>query len=269
MIPKVIHYCWFGNGEKSTIIKDCIRSWKEKCPDYEIIEWNESNFDINICKYTKLAYDNKLYAFVSDFARLWIIFNYGGHYLDTDVELRTSLDVFNEYDGWFAADTIIGIATGLGFGSIKGSSAVKCMLDDYYSLEKLEVCVGVNTQSLKNKYPKMDIFDKTQVIDNNLFLSYIDYPKYAVHYYTATWKDEEFQKKRNKEILNKKHGKKSFEVFAWKIKTKLRLPAIVKYIESHDNLLSNVLFFLLFDFLDYGLFYYLKRFCNKIITKFK
>lgn len=79
-IPRIIHYCWFGGNEKPEIVKKCMASWKEKCPDFEIKEWNENNFDINMFPYTKEAYENKKWAFVSDVARLWIIYNYGGIY---------------------------------------------------------------------------------------------------------------------------------------------------------------------------------------------
>ena len=76
MIPKVIHYCWFGNNKKSRLIRKCIKSWKKYCKDYKIIEWNETNFNIEINDYVSEAYREKKWAFVSDYARLWIIYNY-------------------------------------------------------------------------------------------------------------------------------------------------------------------------------------------------
>lgn len=92
MIPKIIHYCWFGRGEKSKLIKKCIKSWKKYCPDYEIIEWNEDNFDIDGTLWTKQAYAAEKWAFVSDYVRLYALYNFGGIYLDTDVELLKSYD---------------------------------------------------------------------------------------------------------------------------------------------------------------------------------
>lgn len=92
MIPKVIHYCWFGGKELPELAIKCRESWKKYCTDYEIKEWNETNFDVNICDYTKEAYENKKWAFVSDYARFWILYNYGGLYFDTDVELIASID---------------------------------------------------------------------------------------------------------------------------------------------------------------------------------
>ena len=97
VIPKIIHYCWFGGNELSELAKKCISSWRKYCPDYEIIEWNESNFDINLCQYVREAYKEKKWAFVSDYARFWILYNFGGIYMDTDVELITSIDGLVEY----------------------------------------------------------------------------------------------------------------------------------------------------------------------------
>lgn len=94
MIPKIIHCCWFGRGEKTLMMQKCIKSWKKYCPDYEIIEWNEDNFDINSTLWTKQAYDAKKYAFVSDYVRLFALQKYGGVYMDTDQELIKSLDPF-------------------------------------------------------------------------------------------------------------------------------------------------------------------------------
>ena len=92
MIPKIIHYCWFGNGEKGDLFEKCLESWKKFAPDFEIIEWNETNCDINECKYVKEAYENKKWAFLSDYARLVIIEKCGGFYFDTDVEVIRHFD---------------------------------------------------------------------------------------------------------------------------------------------------------------------------------
>lgn len=92
MIPKIIHYCWFGNGELSELAQKCIASWKKYCPDYEIKQWNETNFDISECKYMKQAYEAKKWGFVPDYARNKIIYENGGFYFDTDVEIVKNLD---------------------------------------------------------------------------------------------------------------------------------------------------------------------------------
>lgn len=92
MIPKIIHYCWFGGNPLPESAKKCIASWRKFLPGYEIKEWNESNFDVNSIKYTREAFKLKKYAFVSDYARMWILYNYGGLYFDTDVELIKPID---------------------------------------------------------------------------------------------------------------------------------------------------------------------------------
>lgn len=93
-IPKVIHYIWFGNNDLPEEAIACIESWKKFCPDYEIKRWDESNFDLSSNNYVKQAYEAKKWAFVSDYARLWILVNEGGIYMDTDVEVLKSLDPF-------------------------------------------------------------------------------------------------------------------------------------------------------------------------------
>ena len=92
MIPKVIHYCWFGGNPLPEEAKRCIESWKKYCPDYKIIEWNENNYDVNSNEYMKSAYKEKKWAFVSDYARIDVVYKYGGIYMDTDVELVKGLD---------------------------------------------------------------------------------------------------------------------------------------------------------------------------------
>ncbi len=143
MIPKIIHYCWFGRGDKPQLAKKCIASWKKYCPDYEVIEWNEDNFDINLNGYTKWCYENKKYAFLSDYVRLWVVYHYGGFYFDTDVELIRNPDFLLKNEAFFGFETNgtegsdkknATSNTGLGFGSIETGSALKSMLKEYDSL---------------------------------------------------------------------------------------------------------------------------------------
>lgn len=130
MIPKKIHYVWFGRGEKDERTKHCIETWKKYLPDYEIIEWNEDNFDINYNDFTKQAYEQKKWAFVSDVARLYALYTEGGIYMDTDVEVYQSLDKFLNEEGFTGFEVVHYPATAT-MGSIKGNPVIKMMLDYY------------------------------------------------------------------------------------------------------------------------------------------
>lgn len=142
MIPKVIHYCWFGGNPLPEFAVKCIDSWRKYMPDYEIKEWNESNFDVNIIPYTKEAYEAKKYAFVSDYARFWILYKYGGVYFDTDVEVIRPLDeIINrgafmgcEIDGQDPHYGDIAVAPGLGLAVEAGHEVYKAILEKYAEL---------------------------------------------------------------------------------------------------------------------------------------
>lgn len=149
MIPKIIHYCWFGRNPLPLLTKNCIESWRKYLPDYEIKQWNETNFDVNIIPYTAEAYKHKKYAFVSDYARFWIMYNYGGIYFDTDVEVIRPLDgiiskgSFMGFEtdpdgtntpGKYAPRFCFAVNLGLGFGMTKAHPFMKRMLNYYQSL---------------------------------------------------------------------------------------------------------------------------------------
>lgn len=130
MIPKIIHYCWFGKNPLPEMAIRCIGSWKKYCPDYEIIEWNEDNFDINYNDYVREAYEAKKWAFVSDVARLYALVNYGGIYMDTDVEVIHSLDSLLKYESVSGFESDTQISTGL-MAASKGNVMFKEFLNDY------------------------------------------------------------------------------------------------------------------------------------------
>ncbi|WP_279160255.1 glycosyltransferase family 32 protein [Thomasclavelia cocleata] len=229
MIPKIIHYCWFGNNSKPKLMKQCIKSWKKCCPDYEIIEWNESNFDIGCNTYVKEAYEEKKWAFVTDYVRLWIIYHYGGIYLDTDVELIKNLDDLLVNESFFGYEDESHIATGLGFGAKKGNVIVECMLNDYKDIHfikedgslDLTPCPKRNTDAILHL-----LFDVTNTGKVNVINGATLFPKeyfcpmdyqtrsmnktkntYSIHWFNASWYDEkqkEDQEKRLKEIRRDK-----------------------------------------------------------------
>lgn len=137
MIPKIIHYCWFGDGEKPALVKEYIETWKKHCPDYEIIEWNESNFDVNALEFTKQAYEAKKWAFVSDVARLYALYEHGGIYMDTDVELLKPLEVFLDdyaFTGFESKDTPVVTAV---MGTEKKNPLIKAIMNYYNDIKFL------------------------------------------------------------------------------------------------------------------------------------
>lgn len=142
MIPKVIHYCWFGGNPLPEFAVKCIDSWRKYMPDYEIKEWNESNFDVNIIPYTKEAYEAKKYAFVSDYARFWILYKFGGVYFDTDVEVIRPLDKIIERGAFMGCEIDgqdphygdIAVAPGLGLAVEAEHQVYKAILEKYAEL---------------------------------------------------------------------------------------------------------------------------------------
>ena len=133
MIPKKIHYCWFGGNPLPELALRCIESWKKFCPDCEIIEWNESNFDVNACAYTREAYQAKKWAFVSDYARFQILYEHGGLYFDTDVELIRPLDDLLARGAFMGREygDRLSIAPGLGLAAEPGMEFYREMLEGY------------------------------------------------------------------------------------------------------------------------------------------
>lgn len=152
MIPKKIHYCWFGGKPLPKKTIEYIKSWKKYCPDYEIIEWNESNYDVTKIPFIRQAYEQKKFAFVSDYARLDIIYSEGGIYLDTDVELLKSLDSFLKYNCFMGLEAGGDVNTGLGYGAVAGHSFLKKNMEAYevmnFNPDNLITCVKITSDLL-------------------------------------------------------------------------------------------------------------------------
>lgn len=154
MIPKKIHYCWFGGKPKPKLAEKCIASWRRICPDYEIVEWNESNYDVTAHPYTKSCFERGMWAFLSDYVRLDVVFREGGLYFDTDVELIRDPSELLEEHAFFAFENRDYVATGLGFGAEAGHPAVAAMLREYDSFREAGTefspvgCPTLNTRAL-------------------------------------------------------------------------------------------------------------------------
>lgn len=206
MIPKRIHYCWFGGGEKSKKVSKCIASWKKYCPDYEIIEWNENNFDVHRNGYTKYCIEEKKYAFLSDYVRLVVVEQQGGIYLDTDVELIKSLDTLLDNEAYFGFENQEYVATGLGFGAMANHKAIKAMLEEYDDLldgsKGVIVCPELNTKALEKlglkRNGKMQNVQGAKIYPTDYFNPYDDatgrlnvtHSTYSIHWYSKSWLDE-------------------------------------------------------------------------------
>lgn len=155
MIPKKIHYCWFGRGEKPALAEKCLQSWRKFCPDWEIIEWNEDNFDLNCNSYVRYCYANKKWAFLSDYVRLVVVCQHGGVYFDTDVELLKPLDPLLGYGAFYSFENADTVNTGQGFGAEAGHPTVAAMVAEYDQLcpdeqgnFSLVACPALNTRAL-------------------------------------------------------------------------------------------------------------------------
>ena len=130
VIPKIVHYCWFGRGEKPKIAHKCIASWSKRMPDYTFVEWTEDNFNIDSNPYIKEAYAARKFAFVSDYVRLHALYTQGGIYMDTDVEVLKSLDPFLHHEAFSGFEDECFLQSGT-MGAIEGHPWIRELLDYY------------------------------------------------------------------------------------------------------------------------------------------
>lgn len=210
MIPKVIHYCWFGGEPLPPLAETCIASWKKFCPEYQIVEWNEKNYSLEQAPaYVKEAIAAKRWAFATDYIRLDVIDQFGGIYLDTDVELLKGLDEFLLCDAFFARDRNGAISTGLGFGAVKNNACVRSLKEDYHDIHFQLGPVSFDTmpcpQRNKSVFDQFGFSDDTNIIESQHGI--IVYPReyfapmdmetmklyltdktYSIHHYSASWK---------------------------------------------------------------------------------
>ncbi len=262
MIPKVIHYCWFGRNPKPEVIQKCIESWYKYLPDYEIKEWNEDNFDVNSIPYTRDAYAAKKWAFVSDYARLKIVYDNGGVYLDTDVLLHdNSIDQLSKYDCWLASEDVRYIATGLGFGGGKSNRVIGSLAINY---EKRRF-QGIANTFLDKKILEKELTgwyksNRSQVLNGNIYIIGMnDYGKYARHISTLSW--QEYAGGKTTEYIPLTWYKQRI----WELKCLVRHPALINFFDKRQGCFAEKAYtFFAYDFLDYGVLYWLKRLVNKI-----
>lgn len=226
MIPKVIHYCWFGRNPKPAIIKKCIKSWKKFCPDYDIIEWNEDNFDVYSNQFCENAYKTKKWAFVSDYARLKILYDNGGIYMDTDVELLKPIDFLMNHECFLGFQHENYVNNGLITGTIPKHSFIKENLlayenEDFCNHEdsrKLKVCQEYTTEILVNYGLRIPCDNQLQIV-NNVYVyppeffspfdhrtqkTHLTHNTTAIHHYASSWWDAKRRREYNKNKRSQK-----------------------------------------------------------------
>ncbi len=229
MIPKTIHYCWFGGNEMPPLALKCIRSWKKYAKGFEIVEWNEDNFDLESCPaYVKDAYKEKKWAFVTDYARLKILYDNGGIYFDTDVEVvrdLTPLLTHRCFMGIERAKDCAKVASGLGIGAEKGFALIREMMDDYNDRSfykedgsiDITTCTVINTEVLK-RHGFTESGETQEFMDGVVayapeYFSPMDMTNgkmyrtkntYSIHHYGLSWTSEEHRAERKKYLRRAK-----------------------------------------------------------------
>lgn len=205
-IPKKIHYCWFGGKELPPLAIKCLNSWKEKLPDYEICRWDESNFDLFSNLYVREAYENKKWAFITDYARLYILYNHGGIYMDTDVEILKTLDDLLFENAFSGFEHNENIPTGI-MASKKDNKWIKLLLDYYDDRhfivdDKIDLTTNVViiTNLTKEKYHirqnnTLQRFDDFTIYPSDYFCPkniitdeiIITENTYCIHHFSGSW----------------------------------------------------------------------------------
>jgi hypothetical protein len=215
MIPKIIHYCWFGKGALPPLATRCINSWKMHLPDYELKLWNEECFDINTVPYVKEAYQARKYAFVTDYVRLYAIYNFGGIYMDTDVEILKSLDDLLFLPGFSGFESEKEVPTGI-MACEKNNNWAKEQLNYYEGIHFLKADgtpdfttnvqiisgkMAANGFTLKNSYQVymecMHIFPKDYFCPKSRsgIITLTD-NTYCIHHFSASWESWNLKLKR-------------------------------------------------------------------------
>lgn len=197
MIPKKIHYIWFGGKPKPPLILDTIESWKRVLPDYEIIEWNEGNFDVTLHPWMEKMHRLGKFAFASDWARLYVLQQHGGIYLDTDVELKKPLDLFLGHGMFWGFEYDCYLATCI-TGSCAGHPLLAELLVEYDSVQENLINNSIVTKFFLRRFPEFRLNNADQVVDDDVYLygkEYFSVPSFdrnknfSRHHGSNLWRD--------------------------------------------------------------------------------
>ena len=255
MIPKIIHYCWFGGNPLDEKAKKCIDSWNRFFPDYDIICWSEKNFDINQIDFMREAYEQKKWAFISDVARIIIVYQHGGIYFDTDVEVIASYnDILKESpNGFWGYEITNCVNSGLGFAAEKGDPFLLELIERYRDIsfldyiESLETiaCPVIMTKLMKQQgfcaENRMQVFRGFNIYPTRFF-SPLDYTTgklsltketHSIHWGNASWNDAESlalrpMMQRFNRILGKNLGEKAFGIYSC-----IKSEGLLNYVRRH------------------------------------
>jgi mannosyltransferase OCH1-like enzyme len=238
MIPKKIHYCWFGRGQMPSLALKCIESWKKHLPEYELVLWNEDSFDVNSNLYTSQAYEKKKFAFITDYVRLFSLYNEGGIYMDTDVEVLKPLDRFLKHDAFSGFESINHVPTGL-MAAQKGSKWAGDLLKYYENRSfilpdgscDLTANTAIITESmiksglvLNNTYQEINncvAFYPAEYFcpkDHDTGLMYITENTYCIHHFASSWIDPRIRffsivKKKLMKLMGRNFVKSIIKIF--------------------------------------------------------
>lgn len=248
-IPRIIHYCWFGGKPLPALAKRCIKSWQRHLSDYQIFLWNENSFDITAQPYTKEAYQLKKWAFITDYVRLYVLYHYGGIYMDTDVEIIKPIDIFLKHSAFSSFESPERIPTGL-MAAAKCNLWIKTLLEYYENKhfiddEELVPNTIIITDISKNEFG-LQINNAHQILKGGVHIYPSDYfcstnwqlgraeitkNSYAIHHFAGSWiegKEKEkyirFRKRAGK-VLEKVVGANAYNMIAkysWRKYLKLR-----------------------------------------------
>ncbi len=245
-IPKIIHYCWFGPGEMSQEEKNYIESWKKNCPDYELRLWSDSNYDISKCQYTREAAENGKWSFVTDYVRLDVLYQYGGLYFDTDVELLKNFDSFLTCEAFIGFEDGEHVNSGQAMGTVPGNPLIKELRDMYHNISfykedgslNLKECPRYLTEYLETKGLKGN--DEKQCIEGMVVFPtryfcpksfqtgkiHITDDTVSIHHFRGAWHSEKERKiilwmQKVRRVLGVKRGN-SFLQWFFETKDKIR-----------------------------------------------